>query len=78
MICEPPSCYLVDEWIFPTFGLPNPQYCIEGEHQFWSFLRLRMNDCNQYYSVAVTTIYFYDYFLTLADEVSHVISVSPR
>ena len=37
-----------------------------------------MSDYDQYYKIATTTIFFYDYFLTLADEVSHVIRVSPR
>ena len=32
----------------------------------------------QYYSTVVTTILFYDFFLTLADEVSHVVGVSFR
>ena len=33
---------------------------------------------DQYYSIAVATILFYDFFLTLADEVSYVVSVSFR
>jgi len=36
-------------------------------------LRLKTNDSDQYYSIATITI-FYDFLLTLADEVSHVIS----
>jgi len=31
---------------------------------------------NQYYAMAAAVIFFYDYFLTLADEVGHVIRVS--
>ena len=42
------------------------------------FFRLRTNDYYQYYSIAATTIFFYDFFLTLPDEVSHVIRVSLR
>jgi len=34
-----------------------------------------MSDCGQYYAVATTTIFFYDFFLTLADEVSRLIAV---
>ena len=30
---------------------------------------------DQYYSISVATILFYDFFLTLADEVSYVVSV---
>jgi len=37
-----------------------------------------MSDCDQYYSIATTTIFFYDYFLTLSDEVSRVIGVFLR
>ena len=37
-----------------------------------------MSDCDQYYSVATAVILFYDFFLTLGDEVSHIISVSLR
>jgi len=32
---------------------------------------------DQCYAIAATTILLYDFFLTLADEVSHVIGVSP-
>jgi len=32
---------------------------------------------DQCYAIAATTICFYDFFLTLADEVSHVIGTSP-
>ena len=34
--------------------------------------------CDQYYIVATATILFYDFLLTLGDEVSHVITVSLR
>jgi hypothetical protein len=37
-----------------------------------------MNDRGQYYSIAATTILFYDFLLTLPDEVSHAIGVSIR
>jgi len=37
-----------------------------------------MSDCNQYYTIATTAIFFYDFFLTLADEVSRVIAVPAR
>ena len=37
-----------------------------------------MRDYRQYYSIAATTIFFYDFFLTLADEVSHIVSISFR
>ena len=38
-------------------------------------MRLRTSDCGQYYTIAITTIFFYDFFLTLADEASHVVSI---
>ena len=38
--------------------------------------RLRTTDRDQYYAIATATILFYDFLLTLGDEVSHVISVS--
>jgi len=37
-----------------------------------------MRDYNQYYEVAAAAIIFYDYFLTLADEVGHITRVSLR
>ena len=37
-----------------------------------------MRDCDQYYIIAVAAILFYDFFLTLDDEVSHIITVSIR
>ena len=37
-----------------------------------------MRYCDQYYAVAVAVILFYDFFLTLADEVSHFVSVPFR
>jgi len=76
IICESPSFYPVRGWNFPTLGLRNPQYRSEGRHQFSSFLRLGMKGRDQYYSLAATTICFYDFFLTLADEVSCVANVS--
>jgi hypothetical protein len=35
-----------------------------------------MRDWDGYYSIAVITILFYDFLLTLPDEVSHEISVT--
>jgi hypothetical protein len=35
-------------------------------------------DCGKYYSFAVTTILFYDFLLTLPDEVSHAINDALR
>jgi len=35
-----------------------------------------MSDSYQYYAIATTTIFFYDFLLTLADEVSYIVSVS--
>jgi hypothetical protein len=78
VICESPSFYPVREWPLPTLELRYPQYRREGGHQFSSFFRLKMSDCDQYYTLAATTICFYDFLLTLGDEVSHVIGVSPR
>ena len=38
--------------------------------------RLGTSDRVQYYTFAITTIFFYDFLLTLGDEVSYVVSVS--
>ena len=43
---------------------------------FFIIFATETRDYDQYYGVAAATIFFYDYFLTLADEVSHLISVS--
>jgi len=53
-----------------------PQYRKKGGHRFSSHLLLRKTGCHQYYIIATSTVFFYDFFLTLADEVTHVISVS--
>jgi hypothetical protein len=37
-----------------------------------------MKGYDQYLQVAAATLLFYDFLLTLADEVSRVINVSPR
>ena len=50
-----------------------PQYLKKGGHRFVSLLLLRMTDYHQYYIAATTTIFFYDFLLTLPDEVSHVV-----
>ena len=78
IICESPPFYPVRWWNFPTFGLRNPQYRSESRHQFSSFSPLGMKGRDQYYSLAATAICFYDFFLTLADEVSCFASLSPR
>ena len=78
IICESPSFYPACGWNFLTFGLRNPQYRSDGRHQFPSSSRLVIKGRDQYYSLAATTICFYDFFLTLADEVSCVAGVSPR
>ena len=70
-----PSFYPVRKRTFPTFEPPNPQYRSEGGHRFSQILRLRTSDFRQYYTIAATTIFFYDFLLTLADEVSRVIRV---
>ena len=52
-----------------------PQYRKKGGNwQFRWILLLGTTDCHQYYIVATTTIFFYDFLLTLPDEVSHVVS----
>ena len=35
-----------------------------------------MRDHGQYHAIAAATVFFYDFLLTLADEVSHVVSVT--
>jgi len=37
-----------------------------------------VRNCDQFYVAAAATVFFYDYFLTLADEVGHAIRVSFR
>ena len=76
MICELTSFYSAREWTFLTFGLLDLQYRNKGEHKSSSFLRLGVRDYDQYYVVAITTVLCYDYLLTLADEVSHTVSVA--
>jgi len=61
----------------PQFHLPDlePQDCSEGGRRFQSLLGLKMRYYDQYYSIAVAAVLFYDFFLTLADEVSHFVTV---
>ena len=77
MICESLP-YSVHECTLPTSGPRNFQYRIQGRHPFSSILQLRTSGCDKYYRISTTTILFYDFFLTLADEVSHVMGVSSR
>ena len=75
MICEPSS------FIQFTSGLSrhlnsNSKLLNEGERPILLVLQIPLRDHDQYYVVAVATLYFYDYFLTLADEVNHPISIS--
>jgi hypothetical protein len=37
-----------------------------------------MRDWDKYYTIAATAILFYDFLLTLPDEVSHIISIAIR
>ena len=78
IFCEAPSPCLVRDWTHPTFRLQYLQYCKTGRHGFAPFLRLRTSDCDQYYTIATFTVFFYDFLLTLADEVSHIVSFSFR
>jgi len=79
MICEAPSPCLVRDWIDLTSRLRYLQYCKTGRHCFAPFLRLtRTSDRDQYYTIATSTIFFYDFLLTLGDEVSRVFSFSFR
>ena len=41
-----------------------------------SGLRLRMSDRDQYYTLATSAVFFYEFLLTLEDEVSHIIDAS--
>ena len=75
-ICEAPSLCLVRDCTYLAFRLRYPQYCKKGVHRFPSILRLRLSDCDQYYALATTVIFFYDFLLTLADEVSHTVGAS--
>jgi len=78
IFCEAPSPCLVLDWTHPTFRPRHLQYCKTGRHYFAQFLRLRTSDCDQYYTIATFTVFFYDFLLTLADEVGHVLSFSFR
>jgi len=75
MICEP--LYLAHELLFPTFELPNPQDLDWGEYQF-SFSLPSLRGFDRYLQIAAATLLFYDFLLTLADEVSHAIGVFTR
>ena len=70
MTCEFPLPFPVYEWPFLTFLFSNPQYCDKGEHQLSSLFGLGPRNHDQYYTFATTAILFYDYLLTLGDEVS--------
>jgi len=72
------SLQLSDERPILTFGSRNSQDRNKGAHRFLSFARLRLTDHEQYYTLATTALFFYDYVLTLEDEVSHPIHVAPR
>ena len=75
MNCEPlPFIRFVRSLL--TLGHQNFQYSAEGGHRFSSVLQLRMKDYDQYYPVAAAAIFFYEYFLTLADEVGSITTVS--
>jgi len=45
---------------------------------FHHSLRLKTTDFYQIYSTATTTVFFYDFLLTLPDEVSHVVDIFLR
>ena len=64
-ICEVPSFCPIREWPLPTFGLPNLGVSMQVGVRFGTW-----RDYDQYYMMEISTI-FYDYFLILADEVSH-------
>jgi len=61
-----------------TFGPQNSQRRTTGRHQCSSFVWLGVRNCDQYYNVGVIALFFYDYLLTLGDEVRHSIGVHPR
>ena len=41
-------------------------------------MQLEVRKNVQYYTYAITAVFFYDYLLTFGDEVSHAIHVAPR
>ena len=63
---------------FLTFGSPSSQNRSKGGQQSASFTRLGVRNNVQYYTYAATVVFFYDYLLTLGDEVSHITSIEPR
>ena len=74
-LCEYPS---VTSWVFPNLGSKNSQNCSAGGHRYSSFVRLGVRSCDQYYTIGTTTLLFYDYLLTLGDEVLRcVINIHP-
>jgi len=63
---------------FLTFGSKNSQKRATGGYRYSSFARLGVRNCDQYYTIGTTTLFFYDYLLTLGDEVSHATGVTSR
>ena len=77
MICELSSFIPFTNGLSRLLDL-NLQRLNKGEHPFSSVFQLSSRDYNQYYALAVAALLFYDYFLTLADEVSQLISITFR
>ena len=61
-----------------TFGSQSSQKWTTGGHRYSSSVLLRVRNYDQYYTIGTTTLFFYDYLLTLGDEVRHAIRVHPR
>ena len=77
MICESSSFIPFTSELSRHWDL-NFQLRNEGERLFSSISQPSLRECGQYYALAVATLFFYDYFLTLADEVSHLIGITFR
>jgi len=76
--CEASSFHPVHGWTYPTsFDDDIPSNAGKVRIDFhYPQPQLKTTDCDQYYAIATTTIFFYDFLLTLGDEVSRVIGVS--
>lgn len=76
MTCEFPPA--ISRLAFRDFLVPNSQNLNKGEYQLPLFVRLEVRNYDQYYSLATSVVFFYDFLLTLGDEVSDTICVATQ
>ena len=79
-ICEVPSFHYISSIIGLTRPSTSdtPSTVKKVRIQFHRSLWLKTSNSDQYYSTATTTVFFYDFLLTLPDEVSHAVGISLR